>query len=146
MIIKKYTKDNKVTAFYNSSNVLSSVYDNDKHTLEVTFKRGARYLYENVDKTDYFRFELADSQGQVFNSHIKKYTALKLDAVNPESIETEIKQYNELEVTNIVSAVVDRVLSIISSSDTYSSPSILTAIIKECNKGVELAQKFTVDE
>jgi|LauGreSuBDMM15SN_2_FD.fasta_scaffold233814_1 hypothetical protein len=142
MIIRKETKGNKTTAYYKSSNILGSVYDSTNKTLEVTFKRGARYIYEGVENIDYTRFELADSQGKVLDSHIKKYNATKLDAIEPKLIEEDIEKYVELEVTNIVSSVVDRVLSIISSSDTYSSPDILAKIVKECEKGIEMTKRF----
>jgi hypothetical protein len=52
------------------------------------------------------------------------------------------EKYTELEITNIVSSVVDRVLSIISSSDTYNSPDILSKIAKECEKGIEMTKRF----
>ena len=142
MILRRESKGDKTTAYYKSSNVLSSVYDFANKTLEVTFKRGARYIYEGVENLDYMRFELADSQGKVLDTHIKKYRVSKLDDIEPKLVEDDIEKYVELEITNIVSSVVDRVLSIISSSDTYNSPDILSKIAKECEKGIEMTKRF----
>lgn len=141
MILRRDVKGNLVTAYYNSSNILSSIYDTNNKTLEVVFKRGARYLYENVDNVDYMRFELADSQGQVLNSHIKKYTFSKLDAIESKKLEEDVDKFKELEIQNVVTGVIDRLLTIISSSDEHS-PDTLNKIIKECEKGLEITKKY----
>jgi hypothetical protein len=141
MILRRDVKGNLVTAYYNSSNILSSIYDTNNKTLEVVFKRGARYLYENVDNVDYMRFELADSQGQVLNSHIKKYTFSKLDTIESKKLEEDVDKFKELEIQNVVTGVIDRLLNIISSSDEHS-PDTLNRIIKECEKGLEITKKY----
>jgi len=141
MILRRDVKGNQVTAYYNSSNILSSIYDTNNKTLEVVFKRGARYLYEGVDNVDYMRFELADSQGQVLNSHIKKYTFTKLDVIESKKLEEDVDKFKELEIQNVVTGVIDRLLTIISSSDEHS-PDTLNRIIKECEKGLEITEKY----
>lgn len=78
MILKRQEKDGIVKAMYDSSNIVASVYNNETSDLEIIFKAGTRYKYPNVSKSDYMRFEIAESQGAVFNTHIKKYTYEKL--------------------------------------------------------------------
>ena len=141
MILRRDVKGNQVIAYYNSSNILSSIYDTNNKTLEVIFKRGARYLYENVDNVDYMRFELADSQGKVLDSHIKKYTFTKLDAIEPKKLEEDVDKFKDIEIQNVVTGVIDRLLTIISSSDEHS-PDTLNRIIKECEKGLEITKKY----
>ena len=93
MILKKQTKDNLVKAIYASSNICASTYDTQTKDLVIIFNNGGQYKYPNVSETDYTRFEIADSQGAIFNSHIKKYDFQKLDKVDTVAI---IKEVNEL--------------------------------------------------
>ena len=93
MILKKQQKDNLVKAIYASSNICASTYDTQTKDLVIIFNNGGQYKYHNVSETDYTRFEIADSQGVIFNSHIKKYDFQKLDKVDTVSI---IKEVNEL--------------------------------------------------
>lgn len=90
MILKKQEKNEKVKAIYSSSNICASTYDKDTKSLVIIFNNGGQYLYEGVSLTDYTRFESADSQGIVMNSHIKKHPFTKLDKVDTTAILTEI--------------------------------------------------------
>tara|TARA_R110000796_G_scaffold58413_5_gene134912 strand:- start:18235 stop:18666 length:432 start_codon:yes stop_codon:yes gene_type:complete len=73
MLLKRLVKDGIVKGIYKSSNILVSEYNQTNNDLTVVFKYGGKYKYTNVAKTDFTRFELAESQGKVLNSHIKKY-------------------------------------------------------------------------
>lgn len=73
MILKRVEKEGIVKAIYESSNILASKYDKANESLTVTFKNGGNYTYANVPLTEYTRFEIAESQGKVMNSRIKKY-------------------------------------------------------------------------
>jgi hypothetical protein len=73
MLLKKQENDNVTKAIYASSNVCASTYDRTTKNLTIIFNNGGQYRYTNVSETDYTRFELADSQGVIINSHIKKY-------------------------------------------------------------------------
>ena len=86
MILKRVEKDEKIKSIYESSNILASTYEPKTKDLTIIFKRGAIYTYKNVDKNDYFRFETADSQGEILNKHIKKYEAIKNDVVDVKKI------------------------------------------------------------
>ena len=91
MILKRKEKENKVKAIYDSSNILASTYDLNNGDLTLIFKSGSQYKYPNVSKSDYMRFEIAESQGKVFNTHIKKYTFEKMDNFDVGEISVEIE-------------------------------------------------------
>jgi uncharacterized protein YheU (UPF0270 family) len=97
MLLKKQEKDNVTKAIFSSSNICASTYDRTTKNLTIIFSKGTQYKYPNVSEIDYTRFELADSQGVVFNSHIKKYNFEKLDNVDVSSILTEVTELKEVE-------------------------------------------------
>jgi hypothetical protein len=78
------------------------VYDTATGDLTLIFNNGGQYQYAGVSKTDYMRFEMADSQGSVMNTHIKKYSFTKLDKVDTTEILKEVQDLSatvEPEVT-----------------------------------------------
>lgn len=91
MILKKQEKDNLIKAMYSSSNILASIYDKEKNDLTLIFNKGSQYKYPGVSNTDYTRFEIAESQGAVFNTHIKKYAFEKLADIDPALILKDIE-------------------------------------------------------
>lgn len=97
MLIKKQEKDNTIKAMYQSSTILASIYDKNKSDLTIIFSKGSQYKYPGVSNTDYTRFELAESQGTVLNTHIKKYSFEKLDAIDPSIIVKEIESMKKAE-------------------------------------------------
>ncbi len=97
MLLKKQEKDNKIKAMYSSSTIAASIYDKEKSELTIIFSKGGQYKYAGVGVTDYTRFELADSQGIVLNSHIKKYTFEKLADVDTKEIISEIENLKAIE-------------------------------------------------
>lgn len=100
MILKKQEKNEIMKAIYSSSNICASTYNKDSKSLVIIFNNGGQYLYEGVSLTDYTRFESADSQGKVLNSHIKNYPFSKLDKVDTTELLSEVstlKTINEAE-------------------------------------------------
>ena len=95
MILKRKEKDGIVKAIYSSSNICASVYNTVTNELTIIFNHGGQYKYADVAKTDYMRFETADSQGSVLNTNIKKYSSSKLDNVDTAEI---LKEVEELKV------------------------------------------------
>jgi len=89
MILKRQENDNIIKAMYDSSNILASIYNNNTNDLDLIFKAGTKYRYSNVSKSDYMRFEIAESQGVIFNTHIRKYSFVKLDDVDVSKILNE---------------------------------------------------------
>ena len=90
MILKRVEKENEVKCLIESSNILASTYNKGTRDLTLTFKNGTQYKYIGVKNTDYTRFELAESQGKVFNSHIKSYTFAKIGTVDIDLIQESI--------------------------------------------------------
>ena len=105
-------------------------------------KGGQEYLYENVTATDYTRFELADSQGKVLNSHIKAYTFKKLDDVNPKSIEESILTYRSAEIDNLYTNGLSDILSLIDGAPEKYDNKILNTISDKCSKLIETIKQY----
>lgn len=101
MILERVEKDELVKAIYESSNVLASTYNKNNKNLNVVFKNGGSYTYQNVSQTDYLRFETADSQGNVLNTQIKKYAFLKHENVDVEEVTKKIKQLKADEIKSL---------------------------------------------
>ena len=102
MILKRKEKDGIIKAIYSSSNICASVYNTVTNELTIIFSNGGQYKYTEVTKTDYMRFETADSQGSVISSHIKKYTTSKLDNVDTTEILKEVEQLKTQEEPKVV--------------------------------------------
>ena len=64
MILERVEKDDLVKVIYESSNVVASTYNKTNKNLNVIFKNGGSYTYQNVSATDYFRFDTSDSHGK----------------------------------------------------------------------------------
>ena len=125
MILKKQEKNNLVKAIYESSNICASTYNNQTKDLVIVFNNGGQYKYTNVSETDYTRFEIADSQGAIFNSHIKKYNFEKLDKIDVVSI---IKEVNELKdadkqikVNHYTKEMIEKMRAVIQYYETTNS-------------------------
>jgi len=101
MILKRQEKDGVIKAMYSSSNICASTYNTVNNELTIIFNHGGQYKYADVTKTDYMRFELAESQGSVLNTHIKKYTSSKLDAVDTTEIIKEIETLKQDEDSHV---------------------------------------------
>jgi len=106
---------------YDSSNVLASIYDNNTNVLILIFNKGNQYKYSNVSVTDYTRFEISESQGKVFITHIKAHSVEKLGQINPEEIYKEINNLKTAEKNALLEGlqlkVVDIMKSLVSDSD-----------------------------
>lgn len=64
--------------FPNSSQVNTIRYFNDTHTLEIDFKSGKTYQYNEVPETVYEGCCAAESIGKYINEHVKKAFTYKL--------------------------------------------------------------------
>jgi len=122
MILKRKEKENIVKALYDSSNILGSTYNSNTGDLTLIFKAGTQYKYNNVSKSDYMRFEIAESQGVVFNTHIKKYSYVKLDNVDTSNISLEADDLKSQEKLALIEAkrleVVNRIKYLAHIDDT----------------------------
>lgn len=120
MLLKRQEKDNVIKAIYKSSNVLASTYNKETSELILIFNKGSQYKYTNVKSSDYTRLELSESQGVVFNTHIKLYSFEKLGNIDPKAILDEVETLYEAEKKAILQAksnnLVTRLQSLITST------------------------------
>ena len=98
MLIKRQEKNGKIKAMYSSSTICASIFDTETRDLTVIFNNRGQYTYPNVALTDYTRFEIAESNGEVFNTHIKKkyLTFEKLANVDEETIAALLTEVDKL--------------------------------------------------
>jgi hypothetical protein len=94
MLIKKVTeKKDVIESYYNSSNILKSVYHIDTKDLDVVFKRGAVYRYVDIPLKLFEQFERDQSQGKFLNKRIKDtYTTNKIADVNTQQLVESINK------------------------------------------------------
>lgn len=137
MILKRTEKGNIIEALYDSSNIIASSYNKLTNQLQITFGKGDTYAYDLVNPTDYLRFELAESQGKVFNSHIKKYSYVKLDSVDAQTLITEATTLKDAEIkaklNNSQSGLVSQMEALVKNSGTTYTEQELNALIKGAN-------------
>ncbi len=140
MILKRVEKDNLIKTIFDSSNVIASIYDNTSNDLTIIFKSGSKYKYNNVSKSDYMRFEMADSQGSVFNTHIKKYAFEKLENVDVSKIIAEVTSLKNNERLAMITAKKNRITELMK---TLSSDSVnLEDKVQELSELVKLSTDF----
>lgn len=122
MILKRQEKDNLVKAIYSSSNICASTYDKSTKNMVIIFSKGGQYQYAGVSESDYLRFEMADSQGVVMNSHIKKYPFTKLADVDTKTIINEVATLKaadeKVKIDKAAAAMVDKMKAVITYYDT----------------------------
>lgn len=138
MILKRQEKDDTIKAMYDSSNILASTFNKATNDLIIIFKGGKQYKYPNVLATDYTRFELAESQGKVFNSHIKKYTFEKLEDINEGKLLTEIVNAKLKEQEEGLNSIKEKLLTEITSVQTSitENSDISDVIIMSLNESI----------
>lgn len=141
MILKRQEKDNAIVALYDSSNILGSVYDNINGDLTLIFKGGREYKYSKVSKSDYMRFELAESQGDIFNTHIKKYSFEKLGVTDISSLITEVDELKVDEQKAMVDGFKLKIDNLVTLYDTNSKSDNVT-FVNYLNKLSEAIQVY----
>lgn len=90
LVDKIFNEDGTVECLYKSSNILKSKWNPTNSLLEITFNYGGKYSYSNVDHKDYLRFEADESQGKVFNKHIKHYKTENLGKENVDELKERL--------------------------------------------------------
>jgi hypothetical protein len=96
MLLKRQEKDNVIKAIYKSSNLLASTYNKETSELILVFNKGTQYKYAGVKSSDYTRLELAESQGSVFNTHIKPYSFEKMADMDPTILPQIVSEVEDL--------------------------------------------------
>lgn len=95
MLLKRIEENGKLKATYSSSNICASIYEKDKKELTVIFNNGGQYKYLDVSLSNYTRFELADSQGVVHNTHIKSHKFESLPKVDAAVLLAEVTKLKD---------------------------------------------------
>lgn len=149
MILKRQETDGIIKAIYSSSNICASTYNTTNNDLVVIFNHGGQYRYINVSKTDYMRFETADSQGSILNTHIKKYASSKMDGVNVDEIMKEVDTLKEEDDKHISPEVATKTMletmnDIIGSY--IKSGNITATSLDELKKGISTYENVTKKE
>jgi len=96
------TSETIVEGYYDSSNIIKSIYLPKNQTLFIIFKKGIVYSYSNVDSILYIGFQDADSQGVYFYKNIAKnpiclcYREYKLYEFEKKEIFTLIEERKEI--------------------------------------------------
>lgn len=108
MIKKRTESGDIVRGLYESSNILASTYDKKSKALTITFNYGGQYTYTNVSTNDFTRFETAESQGKVLNSHIKNvYETVNNGKVDTTLIKESLDKAIKDEVYDYLKSVMD---------------------------------------
>lgn len=121
MLLNRVDRNGKIKSIYESSNILSSIYVPNDKKLTIIFKNGTSYTYDKVDKTDFFRFETAESQGNIFSKYIKNNPFVKNDNVDVNDIETEITDVKEEEIIVFEKGIIKFMNDIIESYNTNNT-------------------------
>jgi hypothetical protein len=122
MILNRKNNGNIVETLYDSSNILASSYDKISNDLIITFAKGTQYRYKNISSVDYLRFELAESQGKIFNTHIKQHTTQKLPNIDISVLLTEANDLKNAEKNALVGMKQKELLNTI---ELVCTPSVL---------------------
>lgn len=149
MILKRQEKDGIIKAIYSSSNICASTYNSTSNELTIIFNHGGQYKYLDVAKTDYMRFETAESQGSVLNTHIKKYTSAKLDAVDVTEIIKEVESLKEDEDKHVSPDVATKtMLEAMSNiiSNYLKNGNVTAASLTGLKKGISTFENVTKKE
>jgi hypothetical protein len=141
MILERVEKDDLVKAIYESSNIVASTYNKNNKNLNITFKNGGSYTYQDVSPTDYLRFETADSQGKILNGNIKKYAYLKHDNVDTNEVINKIKELKANEVNNFEDGLVNVMKELIDNYDTTGTLS--TPLVGRLNSMFNVYNEMT---
>jgi len=130
MILERVEKDGLVKALYESSNIVASTYDKNKKDLNIVFKYGGSYTYQDVPDTDYLRFETAESQGKVLSNNLKKYSYLKHDKVDVSKILAEITELNDAEIFSMEDGIIKSMKTMVSDfeNDGIFNVNLLDAV------------------
>ena len=78
-IISETIEGTVISVLIESSNLTKASYNTETKLLDVEFKNGAKYQYEEVPHQIFTRMRMSESQGKYFNTEIsKKYKYKKI--------------------------------------------------------------------
>lgn len=132
MLVKRNEKNGVINALYESSNIMASTYVMETNQLTIVFKSGVGYQYEGVIPKDYSKFELADSQGVVFNKDIKQHTFKAIGEVDIEAIRKQLEDSKADELVNYTKSIL-KITGELIEGEVFSETE-LNDLILLCNK------------
>lgn len=71
-IISETIDGSVISVVIESSNLSKAIYNVETKLLDVEFKNGAKYQYEDVPHQIFTRMRMSESQGKYFNTEISK--------------------------------------------------------------------------
>ena len=142
MIISRVEKNDIIKGYYKSSNISLSEYNKSTKDLTITFNYGGVYKYNNVKDKDYFRFELADSQGAVLNSHIKAHSFEQMDSVSKSDVKKLLKEVLQEEIASFERKIIDIMSQIRVDYYQNGEKGLDTKLMKELAKTKEFLAKL----
>lgn len=78
-ILKETIEGTKISVDIDSTNLTNAIYESSTKNLNVTFKNGNIYEYDDVPWDTFTKFRMAKSQGSYFSKEIaRKYTYRKV--------------------------------------------------------------------
>ena len=90
------------------------------------------------------RFEIAESQGKVFNSHIKKYPTTKLDDVNVENIikESEALKQEEARILEVmrrssIITIANKLIALDADMDTPNAKAVFKDYLNKLDEAIK---------
>jgi hypothetical protein len=137
MIIEREEKDGIIKGFYKSSNVLLSEYQTATKDLRITFSYGGVYTYHDVAEKDYIRFEGAESQGKILNSHIKAYPFTQGDAVDKQELKKQIEEKLEGERQAFIRRIIQLMLEVRAEYFANGEESLNDNLLKDIDEARE---------
>jgi thymidylate synthase len=116
MLIKRTENNGIIKALYESSNIVASTYSPSTKRLTVIFKKGDEYIYEGVPDKEYAVFELADSQGRIFNKNLRQYKFTRGGNVDIEQLRKEIEDVKAEEIKQLNRNIVEMAQAVYDNS------------------------------
>lgn len=102
MLLKREEESGSIEAYFDSSNVLKSLYIKERNMLYVFFGKGNVYSYYNIDNELYNLFESAESQGEFLTNEIRTKSQK-----HPTIKEFKMKPFELNEITQKISILIN---------------------------------------
>lgn len=96
MLINAKKQNDKIVAYYNSSNILATEFYFNDLKLNVIFESGRVYQYSDISLEDYIKLQQNSSTGTYFTKNIKnKYKTQRLDDIDTSVLKEELQKLKE---------------------------------------------------
>jgi hypothetical protein len=143
MLLKKIDENNIIKCWYDSSNILHSIFDKNENTLTIYFNKGFYYVYPNVEYSDYVRFETSESQGKTFNQLFKNAEYLKKEIYDSIQLQNEVNDIINEEKLVILKDIVNHMKILIEEFENGNGflKNLMETIIDKWEKNKNFIEK-----